>query len=127
MSAVIEMEGPHFAGIAEMMHKLQAEDRDPKLTSEGERVALNARRTLTERYLTPAATMCYIRAAVASYNSVMVKSSFSSPSLRIGGGIKPGAGSGKQPLAEMGLDKAGDIPVETWALLGGPDWPPKPR
>lgn len=131
LPTVVELEGPLFKGLGEKVTQLQNGDKYSPTSSEASLIAHNAGRTLTDRYMTPAATMCYIRAAIASYNSVLVRSSWptapngeTGPQLIKGGGIKPGAGSGKKPLKAMGLDKQGDIPVETWNLLNSPNWPP---
>ena len=131
LSAVVELQGPLFKGVGETVTQLQSGDRYSPASSIASLIARNAGRTLTDRYMTPAATMCYIRAAIASYNSVLVRSSWptgpngeTGPQLIKGGGIKPGAGSDKALLKDMGLDKQGDIPVETWNLLHSPNWPP---
>ncbi|CAO1628374.1 unnamed protein product [Parajaminaea phylloscopi] len=144
---VIENPGQLFEGLGELMQSLQASDRQAHArgaVSEGQRVAINANRTLTQRYLTPAATACYLRAALASYNSILDRKSWRSPPslsssspgsrpftaagplLVAGGGVKPGAGAGefKGPkLKELHLQ--GDIAYTTWIALGQPEWPPK--
>lgn len=94
--------------------------------SEGEKVALNANRTLSGRYLTPAATSCYFRAALLSYASVMDRKSWpggKGPQVKLGGGVKPGAGAANKDLKTM--DLKGDIEWSTWELLKGPEWPVK--
>lgn len=150
---VIENPRELFEGLKDLIQSLQKSDREAlysttptehlRAMSIGERIASNANRTLTQRYLTPAATACYLRAAIASYNSVLDRSSWKStpasaglgggnhanqegPRVVLGGGVKPGAGAGKfkgPKLKELHLK--GDIEMTTWQLLGQPEWPPK--
>jgi hypothetical protein len=90
----------------------------------GQRVAANAERTLVQRYLSPAATMCYTRGALMSYSSVLDRSTFpgGGPQVLPGGGIVPN--SGLAPMEELKASIKGDIDLTTWELLGHPIWPP---
>ncbi|PWN19702.1 hypothetical protein BCV69DRAFT_287854 [Microstroma glucosiphilum] len=118
-----------FGDLAALMKKLKAEESQPLRfgISTAQQVALNAQRTLGQRYLTPAATACYFRAALLSYASVLDRASWpggQGPQLKRGGGVKPGAGAGDNrgavKLKAMHLE--GDIELGTWELLGGPEW-----
>lgn len=133
---IIEMSGPLFEGLGSKIKELQAQDRrslkswvsSAPPSSEAATVAANAHRTLTQRYLSPAATACYIRAALHSYSTAMDRASWNKgrgPRLVPGGGVKPGAGAGDfkgDRLKELGIQ--GDIDVDTWKFLGQPAWPP---
>lgn len=102
------------------MLALQDEDSVPMSwnhVSTGERVAASAHRILHGRYLTPAATACYIRAAIRSYASAQVGTP---PSLRSGAGVAPGSGVGDKWKEKV----HGDVSYETWLQLGQPKWPP---
>lgn len=135
---VIKSPGDLFQGLEGLARDLFDSDRAASTSSLshstlsiGQRVALNANRTLTNRYLSPAATACYLRAALISYNAVLDRRSWPSangPQLKLGGGIRPGTGAGdnKGPnLAHLHLEEMGDVQLATWQLLGGPEWPPK--
>lgn len=143
---VIENPGHLFEGLGDLIQSLQRSDKETAMSSFGqssrqmsigEQVAANANRTLTQRYLTPAATACYFRAAMASYNSVLDRSSWSAnrgyqqkqpagPHLIKGGGVKPGAGAGQNKGSNLkNLNLEGDIELTTWELLGQPEWPVK--
>lgn len=114
---------------------LQAEYSAPlssnRLTT-GERVAVSAHRILHGRYLTPAATACYVRAAIRSYASAQTDTP---PSLRPGAGVAPGAGvpvrvgiAPGEGITEKWEEKVhGDVSYETWLQLGQPKWPPGSR
>lgn len=102
------------------MHTLQADDVAASGTTQlstGEQVADSAYRILAGRYLTPAATNCYIRAALRSYASVMKDG----VTLKPGGGVGPGSG------LEKGWQKHvhGDVAYETFVAFGQPVWPPQ--
>ncbi|GAC75232.1 endoplasmic reticulum protein EP58 [Moesziomyces antarcticus T-34] len=131
---IIRLDGRYFEALPATMHELIQEEeasasavtdfRRPGLTT-GKRVATNAKRTLTDRYLTPAATACYIRAALLSYSAAMDRSSWPNhqgPALKEGAGVKPGAGTPKGSLKELGV--TGDIEYGVWQNLGQPEWPP---
>lgn len=136
---VIKSPGDLFQGLEGLARDLFKSDRDALASSSistGQQVALNANRTLTNRYLSPAGTACYLRAALMSYNSVLDRSSWKAnswggspgPALKLGGGIRPGTGAGEfkgSKLKELHLEEMGDIQLSTWQLLGGPEWPPR--
>lgn len=108
------------------MRNLTASDADSRNPSLGQIVASNANRTLTNRYLTPAATMCYTRGALTSYASILDKSSFANgkgPRVEYGGGVVPN--SGVKPIHELKPLLHGDLSLTTWQLLDHPEWPPK--
>ncbi|UZJ52248.1 hypothetical protein CBS101457_001568 [Exobasidium rhododendri] len=128
----IELLGPGFEGLEEAAMELRSSDSKRwfgvnKLTSIGKKtplqVADNAARTLRDRYLTPAATMCYTRAALRHYADATDPLSWGEqgPQILPGQGVAPGSSKG----AKMGHLK-GDIEVGVWRLLGGPNWPPAP-
>lgn len=117
--------GAYFESLPSQMQTLLLDDQQQPQSSTGLRVAQNAKRTLTDRYLTPAATSCYIRAALISYNSVLDRTSWPTrdgPQLRMGSGVKPGAGTSKGTLKQLGVE--GDIELGVWHNLGQPEWPP---
>ncbi|CAO1623710.1 unnamed protein product [Sympodiomycopsis kandeliae] len=148
---VIKSPGNLFDQLEELANGLHTSDQQSiqeNTMSIGQRIASNANRTLTNRYLSPAATACYLRAALISYNSVLDRSSWPAesgsgsgsgwtpssvtnnkgPSIKLGGGIKPGTGAGDHKgdkLKEMHLEEMGDIQLSVWQLLGGPQWPPR--
>jgi hypothetical protein len=118
-----------FGDLAALMKKLRAEENQTLRfgVSTAHQIALNAQRTLGQRYLTPAATACYFRAALLSYASVLDRTSWpggKGPQLKRGGGVKPGAGAGDNKGAEKlkAMHLEGDIELGTWELLGGPEW-----
>lgn len=143
---MVELQGPLFSGLKETVLALR---EGANLTSDQEmggsgalgrntpqRIAENAVRTLRERYLTPAATNCYLRAALRGYAGVLRKdtwpredgaAAWGSGGVGIvphggpGGGVAPGGGKGKD-LAKIGVK--GDIEYGVWRLSGSPDWPP---
>jgi len=75
-------------------------------------IADNASRTLRDRYLTPSATACYIRAALRAYSEVMIHESWgvNGVELREGNGVEPGSGKGKN------FGK-GDVEYGVWNLV----------
>ncbi|EST05069.1 Lipopolysaccharide-modifying protein [Kalmanozyma brasiliensis GHG001] len=120
------LDGAYFEGLPATMQALIAEERAGGGMTTGERIARNAKRTLTDRYLTPAATACYIRAALISYRRAMDARSWPTRQgavLELGGGVKPGAGTPKGTLKELGVK--GDIEYGVWLNLGMPEWPPQ--
>lgn len=131
----IKLSGEFFENLPQTMHSLIQEEIDVQgsvlsvtrsATTTGERIAKNAKRTLTDRYLTPAATACYIRAALLSYSRMMDRGSWpggQGPALVEGGGVKPGAGTDKGTLKALGV--TGDVEYGVWSNLGQPEWPPK--
>lgn len=131
----IALPGSYFENLPSTMKKLLQEENDAKSSvlsatrpsvTTGERIANNAKRTLTDRYLTPAATACYIRAALISYSKSLDRSSWPNkqgPSLLEGSGVKPGAGTPKGSLKDLGVH--GDVEYGVWSNLGQPEWPPK--
>lgn len=117
--------GAYFESLPSQMQTLLHDEEQHPRSSIGRTIADNAQRTLTNRYLTPAATSCYIRAALLSYNSVLDRSSWPTrdgPQVRLGSGIKPGAGTTKGSLKQLGVE--GDIELGVWQNLGQPEWPP---
>lgn len=131
----IQLPGTFFENLPTTMQSLIQEENDAKSaplsetrsgTTTGERIAANAKRTLTDRYLTPAATACYIRAALISYSKSLDRSSWPNrqgPALVEGSGVKPGAGTPKGSLKDLGVK--GDVELGVWSNLGQPEWPPK--
>lgn len=124
----ILLPGRYFEHLPETMQSLIAEETSATagLTTTGQRIAQNARRTLTDRYLTPAATACYVRAALISYSAAMDRTSWpggQGPKLQEGGGVMPGAGTPKGSLKELGVK--GDVELGVWSNLGQPEWPPQ--
>ncbi|TKY84762.1 hypothetical protein EX895_005842 [Sporisorium graminicola] len=123
----ILLTGTYFENLPTTMQSLIAEEAGLHYgETTGERVAKNAKRTLTDRYLTPAATACYIRAALISYSAAMVRTSWPNgkgPVVSEGSGVKPGAGTNKGTLKELGV--VGDVELGVWHNLGQPEWPPK--
>lgn len=67
--------------------------------------------------------MCYTRAALRSYASVMKPETWgvNGPELIPGEGVGPDTSKGR-PMEHL----KGDIEVGVWRLLGGPNWPPTP-
>ena len=131
----ILLPGQLFEKLPSTMHKLIQEETDAKSSvlsanrsgsTTGERIASNAKRTLTDRYLTPAATACYIRAALISYSKTLDRKSWPNkqgPALIEGAGVKPGAGTPKGSLKDLGVK--GDVEYGVWTNLGQPEWPPQ--
>lgn len=79
-------------------------------------VADNARDSLRDRYLTPAATACYYRAALRVYADLLQFN----PTLREGNGNAPGK------MLGTSSDARGDISYDSWIVVGGKgDWPLK--
>ncbi|PWN21859.1 hypothetical protein BCV69DRAFT_289820 [Microstroma glucosiphilum] len=118
---------PYFHHLAEFMADLHAQDVGAYATSGmslGQRVAANAERTLVQRYLSPAATMCYTRGALISYSSVLDRTSFPGGQTEVlpGGGVVPN--SGMRPMEDLRQSIKGDIDLTTWELLDHPIWPP---
>ncbi|GAC95771.1 hypothetical protein PHSY_003347 [Pseudozyma hubeiensis SY62] len=148
---MVELKGPLFAGLEETTKQLQASahissDKDlPRnyTTADGvlelnppQRIAENAVESLRHRYLTEAATNCYLRAALRGYAGVLKKDTWPReenagawdesgagivPKGGPGGGVAPGSGKGKD-LVKVGVK--GDIEYGIWRLSGSPDWPP---
>lgn len=131
----IELAGPLFNGLEQLMKGLQALDSNSTAmagTNQPQKIADNAVQTLKQRYLTPAATMCYIRAALKAYASVLntdtwprdsaTGESGPAPLGGGGGGVVPSGGKDKN-MAAMGVK--GDIEYGVWRLSGSIDWPPK--
>ncbi|SNX85055.1 uncharacterized protein MEPE_03764 [Melanopsichium pennsylvanicum] len=130
----ILLPGSYFENLPSTVKQLIQEETDSKSAvlsantssaTTGQRIAENAKRTLTDRYLTPAATACYIRAALISYSHMLDRSSWPNkqgPALVEGSGVKPGAGTPKGSLKELGVK--GDIELGVWNNLGQPEWPP---
>ncbi|SPO37895.1 uncharacterized protein PSFLO_03372 [Pseudozyma flocculosa] len=81
-------------------------------------------------YLTPAATMCYTRAALRAYASVLDVATWGQDGVDLetgphpleGGGVVASGGKGKD-LAKLGAK--GDIEYGVWRLSGSIDWPPR--
>ncbi|CBQ73577.1 conserved hypothetical protein [Sporisorium reilianum SRZ2] len=123
----IRLPGTLFEHLPATMRALIAEETGLHYgETTGERVAKNAKRTLTDRYLTPAATACYVRAALMSYSAVMERTSWPGGQGAVvseGGGVVPGAGTSKGTLKELGVK--GDVELGVWQNLGQPEWPPK--
>ncbi|KAN0064640.1 hypothetical protein ACQY0O_002269 [Thecaphora frezii] len=129
----VELKGPLFEGLEEEVRRLQDVDRGRRSGGSGRNaprtIADNAQRTLKERYLTPAATMCYTRAALQAYASVLERPSWGQdpmdleegPFPQVGGGVVASGGRGKD-LAQLGAK--GDIEYGVWRLSGSIDWPP---
>lgn len=116
----IELAGPLFKGLEELMRTLQSDDIEASSSTElstGEQVAASAHRILAGRYLTPAATACYIRAALRSYATSMKGEMVLKP----GGGVALGAGLGEEWKGKV----HGDVAYETFVALGQPAWPTK--
>ncbi|KAJ1026024.1 hypothetical protein NDA18_003684 [Ustilago nuda] len=128
----IQLPGTYFENLAQTMQNLIREEIDAegavlsRMATTGEKIAKNAKRTLTDRYLTPAATACYVRAALMSYGRMMDSRSWpggQAAELREGGGVKPGAGTDKATLKDLGVK--GDVEYGVWCNLGQPEWPPQ--
>ena len=145
----VELPGPLFAGLEQATLALQRTagvpaDSDLRLNetvgglgiNPPQRIAQNAVATLRNRYLTPAATNCYLRAALQAYRGVLNVDTWPRedsaaawdeggvgilPKGAPGGGVAPGGGKGKD-LAKVGVK--GDIEYGVWRLSGSPDWPP---
>lgn len=119
--------GSYFEALPETIKSLIAQEvSGTTALTTGQRIAANAKRTLTDRYLTPAATACYIRAALISYSSNLVRTSWpdqQGPKLIEGSGVVPGAGTSKGGLKQLGVK--GDIELGVWSNLGQPEWPPE--
>lgn len=79
-------------------------------------IADSASRILRDRYLTPTATSCYMRAALRFYSDVMVHSTWGSDGVTLekGNGVKPDSGRGKD-LKGMGV--VGDVEYGVWTLV----------
>lgn len=148
----VELPGPLFDKLGETTMRLQQTAGIPStqdLTSEEgkgvaalglnppQRIAENAVEALRNRYLTPAATACYMRAALKAYASVLKVDTWPTednaaawdeggagivPHGGPGGGVAPGGGKGKD-LVKLGVK--GDIEYGVWRLSGSPDWPPQ--
>lgn len=75
----------------------------------------------SEGYLSPAATMCYVRAALRHYANSLDQSSWGSEGITLlpGDGVAPDS-SKNAPKGHL----KGDVQVGVWRLLGAPDWPP---
>lgn len=140
----IQLPGPFFGGVEETAKELQQADGVSGTGAPADRlhrgllsnmmgmsylgrntprgIADNAVRTLRNRYLTPAATMCYTRAALRHYGASLDAASWGpeGPYVLPGQGIAPGV-SKNTPKGE---ELKGDIEVGVWRLLGSPDWPP---
>lgn len=130
--AVIVSPGHYFENLAPLMMNLSQADaassraKSSAPPSLGQVVASNANRTLTNRYLTPAATMCYTRGALISYASALNKTSFANgkgPRVVPGGGVVPN--SGVKSVHELKPLLHGDLALTTWQLLDHPEWPPR--
>ncbi|PWN48707.1 hypothetical protein IE53DRAFT_333240 [Violaceomyces palustris] len=141
---IVQLPGPLFNGLEEEVLRLREMDKSGLGTSQGKvtplsqnsarRIADNARQVLRQRYLTPAATMCYTRAALKAYASVQEVKTWPeskidglrgpSPKDGPGGGVVPSGGKGKDMLK---LGAKGDIEYGIWRLTGSIDWPPGPR
>lgn len=137
----VQLPGPFFEGLEEVVHELRVSDGftesgpEKKIGKDGEtiptvkilevngaqKIADNALRILRHRYLTPAATMCYTRAALRHYAESLNATSWNNlgPTLKPGQGILPGSSKGRIPPGVKG-----DIEVGVWRLLGAPNWPP---
>lgn len=127
-----ELPGKYFEHLPETIKGLIAEEEERKAqgakdtVTTGMKIANNAHRTLAQRYLTPAATACYFRAALISYASVMNRTTWpgeKGATVKPGSGIKPGAGTQMGTLKELGVK--GDIEYGVWINLGFPNWPPE--
>ncbi|EPQ29376.1 uncharacterized protein PFL1_03131 [Pseudozyma flocculosa PF-1] len=129
----VELSGPLFEGLEDEVKRLQTLDRGGAARAGGNsprRIAENAQRTLKERYLTPAATMCYTRAALRAYASVLDVATWGQDGVDLetgphpleGGGVVASGGKGKD-LAKLGAK--GDIEYGVWRLSGSIDWPPR--
>ncbi|SJX62208.1 uncharacterized protein SRS1_13055 [Sporisorium reilianum f. sp. reilianum] len=149
---MVELAGPLFDGLEQTTLQLQntahipaAQDLALNVSAQGalrlnppQRIADNAVESLRHRYLTAAATMCYLRAAIRAYAGVLRKDTWPRepnaaawehggvgivPHHGPGGGVAPAGGKGKD-LAKLGVK--GDIEYGVWRLSGSPDWPPAP-
>lgn len=138
----VQLPGPFFEGLEEVVRELRISDGmtesepEQKITKDGksvppikilkyngaQKIADNALRTLRHRYLTPAATMCYTRAALRHYAESLNVTSWNNvgATVKAGHGILPDTSKGRIPS-----DVKGDIEVGVWRLLGAPNWPPK--
>ncbi|SAM81765.1 uncharacterized protein UBRO_03095 [Ustilago bromivora] len=144
----VELPGPLFSGLEETTRELQEWASYPAnqtLNLRGalgvnspQKIADNAVETLRKRYLTPAATNCYLRAALKAYEGVLKKDTWPIeenaaawdeggvgilPQGGPGGGVAPGGGKGKD-LVKVGVK--GDVEYGVWRLSGSPNWPPSP-
>ncbi|GAC95249.1 hypothetical protein PHSY_002824 [Pseudozyma hubeiensis SY62] len=124
---VLVLQGEWFENLPSTMQTLIEEETiSMGFITKGQTIASNAKRTLTDRYLTPAATACYIRAALISYSKSLDRGSWpGGQGVRVeeGGGVAPGAGTNKGGLKELGVK--GDVELGVWSNLGQPEWPPK--
>lgn len=147
----IELPGPLFNGLEETTRQLQNTAGIPieqdLQTTQGvagalgvnppQRIADNAVESLRRRYLTPAATACYLRAALVAYAQVLKTDTWPReenapawdnggtgivPHGGPGGGVAPGGGRGKD-LVKVGVK--GDIEYGVWRISGSPNWPPQ--
>ncbi|PWZ00128.1 hypothetical protein BCV70DRAFT_200290 [Testicularia cyperi] len=122
---IVQLQGDYFDQLPTTIQHLRDQDIQDPTTSLASRIAQNARRTLTHRYLTPASVSCYLRAALIDYNSLLDRDSWPNrkgPTLLPGSGVMPGAGTSKGTLKDLGV--AGDIELSVWHNLGQPEWPP---
>lgn len=141
-----------FAGLEEVIRGLWESDNDPKAAASpgwfakamsppvaalgkltARQIADNARDTLRDRYLTPAATSCYFRAALRAYASVQESSTWTSgdfrsqgPSPHPGNGVPPPPPGGQGEAKHLGETGAvGDVSYDSWRILQmGDRWPP---
>ncbi|CAO1621809.1 unnamed protein product [Sympodiomycopsis kandeliae] len=92
-----------------------------------QKIADNAKNTLRDRYLTPAATACYYKIALLEYSKLLRYSTWPD-FLTNEKGPKPKPGNGASPGKMLGSDRnsLGDISYDSWIVIGGQgDWPRK--
>lgn len=135
----VELPGPHFEGLEEVVRGLWDSD-GRKRGSEGSwmkargrgllglqsarKIADNVRDGLRDRYLTPAAIMCYWRAALAAYGEVQATSTWNTSNSETGPDVFPGNGDVSKGHSLGSAGGVGDISYENWNLIGAGDWPP---
>lgn len=129
----VQLPGPYFDRVEEAAKALQKADSTWSSSKDAhefigkqspQQIGDNVIRIMRDRYLTPAATMCYLRAALREYAASLDVSSWERDGITIlpGQGVLPGT-SRNAPMDKL----KGDIEERVWSLLGGPDWPRKPQ
>lgn len=138
----IELPGPGFDGLEEAVRGLwESDGRQTGAVGAWNRakqkgilgslsaraIADNARDSLRDRYLTPAATACYWRAALAAYGEAQQPSTWTNKTASAdhhdkGPYVVPG--NGASPGHHLGGEGGvGDISYESWVIVGAPEWP----
>ncbi|CAO1614249.1 unnamed protein product [Jaminaea pallidilutea] len=143
----IELPGNGFEGLEEAIRGMWESDADPKTSKgkapssgtwlsqatskkimgalSGREIADNARDSLRDRYLTPAATMCYYRGALQAYASVQKLETWGHETGSAPAGPHPMPGNGITPGKIIGSPGArGDISFDSFLVVQSNQWPP---